>query len=52
MLTFQLSTEDLTATVQHDGSLNSDLLDDLARRCVRMFAEANETLPEEAEGDG
>lgn len=46
MITFQLSTEDFTATVQSDQVAHPDLLDELGRRCVRLFAEANASLPD------
>lgn len=52
MVTFQLSTDDFTATVQADGPPHPDLLDELGRRCVRLFAEANASLPEASEDDG
>lgn len=51
VFTFQVSTEDLTATVQTDGPVHPDLLDSMCTRCVELFTRANESLPAEADGD-
>lgn len=50
-VTFQISTDEhgLTATVSADGAQHPDLLDELSRRCVRLFAEGNASLPDEPE---
>lgn len=47
MVTFQLSTEHFTATVQDDQPVHPDLLDELARRCVRLFVDAYTSLPDD-----
>jgi hypothetical protein len=46
MVTFQLSTEDFTASVQADQPMHPDLLDELGARCVRLFLEAHAGLPD------
>ena len=51
MLTFQLVSEGLTATVSTDVSIHPDLLDEMSRRCVRLFVEANASLPDGVEDD-
>ncbi len=51
MVTFQVEADGLIATVVTDESIHPDLLDELSRRCVRLFTEAHASLPE-AEGGG
>lgn len=46
-VTFSLTTEGFSATVSAQGDLHPDALDELSRRCVRLFVEANASLPDE-----
>jgi hypothetical protein len=46
MITFQLSADDwLTATVSTDEAIHPDLLDELAARCLRLFADGCAGFP-------
>ncbi len=50
VVTFTLSTaEGLRATVTSDGPAHPDLLDELSRRVVRIFVDANASLPDQAD---
>lgn len=48
MSTFQVSTENLTVTVETDGPVHPDLLDSMCIRCVDLFARVNASLPDDA----
>lgn len=53
MVTFQLSVGDFTASVVWDEPVHPDLLDELGRRCVRLFADGYMNIPEvDGEVDG
>ena len=49
VVTFQVSTESLTVSVQHDGPTHPDLLDELSARCVQLFADTCATLVDETD---
>lgn len=51
MFTFQLSTDTITATVQTDGPVHPDLLDEMGARCIRLFAEGNDSLDYEDDSE-
>lgn len=46
MFTVQLTSGYLTASVTQDGEIHPDLMDEMAGRCLRLFVEANASLPE------
>ncbi len=52
MMTFQLTSAGLTAMVTKDGPVHPDLMDECVRRCVRLFVEANASLPDDELMDG
>ena len=51
-MTFQLTSAGLTAMVTKDGDVHPDLMDEMGRRCVRLFVEANASLPDDELMDG
>ncbi len=52
MVTFTLYAGGLTATTTADGTVHPDLMDELGRRCVRLFVEAYASMPEDIEEPG
>ena len=46
MTTVTLAWGDFVASVESDQPPYPDMLDDLARRCVRIFVDAHALLPE------
>lgn len=51
MVTFELTSGSFAATVSTDGPLHPDLLDEMSTRCIRLFIDANASLPDEADPD-
>ncbi len=47
MMVFSLQSAGLTASVTKAGDVHPDLMDEMGRRCVRLFVEANASLPDD-----
>lgn len=47
MVKFTITANGLVTSCEADGNLHPDLLDELSRRCVRLFVETNAALPDD-----